>query len=188
MQIRVKNLNRGQRGIYVDGGLVFVDGNGTGTFTGASSDEVEAASKIDGLKVQSRSSDQDEWTDHFKEEMPEEKPWLALATDDAGNNFKPLPDATWYVGMAVSGERPDGPQGYKWVKVGAVDAPVEPAPEPEPAPIDEYAELVKGNMPDVIAAVTAENADAIGKAEENREGGPRKGVMKAVEEAMADNA
>jgi hypothetical protein len=153
------------------------------------------------LKVQSRDGDGGEWTDHFKEEMPEEKPWLALATDDAGNNFKPLPDATWYVGMAVSGERPDGPQGYKWFKVGGdmeaaatnevapvpAELAAEPVAEPEPAPVDEYAELVKGTMPDVVAAITTDNANAIGKAEENREGGPRKGVMKAVEEAMADN-
>lgn len=195
MQIRVKNLNRGARGVYVSGDLVFVGGGETATLTGASAEERDAAAKMDGLKVQSRIGTEGDWTDHFKEEMPEEKPWLALATDDAGSNFKPLADGTWYVGMAVAGERPDGPSGYKWVKVGSVDggmeapssakdeaAPVEPVKDDAPFDADK---LVEGNAADVIKAITADNATAIGDAEEKREGGPRKGVMKAVEEAIA---
>lgn len=204
MQIRVKNLNRGARGVYVGGDLQFVGGGETATLTGATAEERDAAAKMDGLKVQSRLGQDSDWTDHFKEEMPEEKPWLALATDDAGSNFKPLTDQTWYVGMAVAGERPDGPAGYKWVKVGSVDGgmeapspakneaapvePVEPVVVDEPAkdgePID-YAALVDDTSPNVIAKITPENAAAIGDAEEKREGGPRKGVMKAVEEAIA---
>lgn len=190
MQIRVKNLNKGPRGIYVNSDLVFVGGGDTSTFTGATADERDAAAKMDGLKVQSRLGQDGDWTDHFKEEMPEEKPWLALATDDAGSNFKPLTDGTWYVGMAVAGERPDGPMGYKWVKVGgdmeAVSEPVpaEPAKDDDPATFD-AAKVVEGNAADVIKAITPDNAAAIGDAEEKREGGPRKGVMKAVEEAIA---
>lgn len=206
MQIRVKNLNKGARGVYVGSDLVFVGGGETSTFTGATADERDAAAKMEGLKVQSRLGQDGDWTDHFKEEMPEEKPWLALATDDAGSNFKPLTDGTWYVGMAVAGERPDGPMGYKWVKVGSVNggmeassptkdeaAPVEPV-EPEPVVVDEpakddepvdYAALVDDTAPNVIAKITPDNAAAIGDAEEKREGGPRKGVMKAVEEAIA---
>lgn len=191
MQIRVKNLNKGQRGIYVEGALVFVDGNSTANFTGATADERDNAAKMEGLKVQSRLGQDGDWTDHFKEEMPEEKPWLALATDDAGSNFKPLTDQTWYFGMAVAGERPDGPMGYKWFKVGgdmeaaspAKDEPV-PAEPAKPAEFD-VAKVVEGNAADVIKAITKDNAAAIGDAEEKREGGPRKGVMKAVEEAIA---
>lgn len=203
MQIRVKNLNKGPRGVYVSGDLVFVGGGDTSTFTGATAEERDAAAKMEGLKVQSRLSEGADWADHFKEEMPEEKPWLALATDDAGSNFKPLTDQTWYVGMAVAGERPDGPMGYKWVKVGSVDGgmsdsvetvvpvePVKPAPVvvDKPAKDDEpvnYAAIVDDTAPNVIAKITPDNAAAIGDAEEKREGGPRKGVMKAVEEAIA---
>lgn len=187
MQIRVKNLNKGQRGIYVNGELVFVDGGGTSTFTGATADERDAAAAIEGLKVQSRQGDSGEWTDHFKEEMPQERPWIAIATDADGTNFKPLPnaDGAWYIGMAVGGERPDGAGGYKWIKVGGDVEAGETHKEEEPVATDLDA-LVAGNAPDVIAAITKDNAAQIGDAEEKRDGGPRKGVMKAVEEAMAD--
>lgn len=198
MQIRVKNLNKGARGVYVGGELKFVSGGDTSTLTGATAEERDAAAKMEGLKVQSRLGQDGDWTDHFKEEMPEEKPWLALATDDAGSNFKPLTDGTWYVGMAVAGERPDGPMGYKWVKVGSVDGGMEadkPSNEVDTAPVDPVGDgkpvefdankVVEGNAADVIKAITADNAAAIGDAEEKREGGPRKGVMKAVEEAIS---
>lgn len=185
MQIRVKNINKGQRGIYVNGELVFVDGNATSTFTGASAAERDAAMEIDGLKVQSRQGDSGDWTDHFKEEMPQERPWIAIATDKDGTNFKPLTDAdgAWYIGMAVGGERPDGAAGYKWVKVGGDMEAGEPHSEEEPVATD-FDALVAGNAPDVIAAITKDNATQIGDAEEKRDGGPRKGVMKAVEDAM----
>jgi len=186
MQIRVKNLNKGHRGIYVNGELVFVDGGGTSTFTGATADERDAATAIEGLKVQSRQGDSGDWTDHFKEEMPQERPWIAIATDADGTNFKPLTDAdgAWYIGMAVGGERPDGAGGYKWAKVGGdVEAST---PVQEEAVATDFDVLVAGNAADVIKAITKDNAAQIGDAEEKRDGGPRKGVMKAVEEAMAD--
>lgn len=192
MQIRVKNTNKGQRGLYADGDLVFVDAGATSNFTNVSASERDAAAEIDGLRVQSRQSANADWVDHFKEEMPAEKPWLALSNDPNGADYKPLPDGAWYVGMAVAGERPDGAGGYKWVKVGATgpDEGVNGGDEAEADAVDsdtppvDYAELVKGNAADVIAKVTADNAAAIGDAEEKREGGPRKGVMKAVEDAI----
>lgn len=192
MEIRVKNTTKGQRGLYADGDLVFVDAGATSNFTNVSAAERDAAAEIDGLRVQSRVAHDGEWTDHFKEDMPLERPWLALSNDPSGADYKALPDGAWYVGMAVAGERPDGAGGYKWVKVGGDAEGVNGSDEAEADAVDsdtppvDYAELVKGNAADVIAKVTADNAAAIGDAEEKREGGPRKGVMKAVEDAIAD--
>jgi len=209
MQIRVKNTNKGARGAYINGELVFVDGGATSTFTDASAADRDIAAAMDGLKVQSSNDGGKTWTDHFSEQMPEEKPWIALATDASGGNFRPLKDidGVWYVGMAVAGERPEGFAGYSWVKVGGdegqgvVDIPVieadiiEPVAEPElpegagnepePEPATDYVALVNDTAPNVIDKITPENAMDIGAAEEKREGGPRKGVMKAVEEALA---
>lgn len=189
MQIRVKNTNTGGRGFHLgDDGLVFVDAGATATFAHATAEERDHVATIKGLKVQSRQGMDGDWTDHFQEEMPTERPWLAIATDASGGNFKPLTDVAdvWYVGTAVAGERPEAASAYTWTKVGGAD--VAPVVEPEPAPVNDTpttAELVEGNMPDVIAAITPANAMDIGIAEEARVGGPRKGVMKAVEDALA---
>jgi hypothetical protein len=184
MQIRVKNLNKGGRGIYVNGELVEIGGGETVTFNGASAVERDAAAEVDGLKVQSRTANDGDWTDHFKEEMPEEQPWIAYASDANGTDFTPVDARAWYVGHAVAGERPDSAAAYKWVKVGGDMEAGEPQREEEPV-VTDFDDLVKHGAPDVIRAITAENAAQIGDAEEKREGGPRKGVMKAVEEAMA---
>jgi len=190
MEIRVKNTTKGSRGIYAGGELCFVDAGSTANFTNVSADERDAAAEIDGLRVQSRANAGADWADHFKEDMPLERPWLALSNDPNGADYKALPDGAWYVGMAVAGERPDGAGGYKWVKVGSSDEGVNGSDEAEADAVDsdtppvDYAELVKGNAADVIAKVDKDNAAAIGDAEEKREGGPRKGVMKAVEDAI----
>jgi hypothetical protein len=187
MQIRVKNMCKGSRGLYISGDLTFVNGGDTATFNDASAAERDAAAAVEGLKVQSRQGDSGDWTDHFKEEMPQERPWIAIATDKDGTNFKPLTnaDGAWYIGMAVGGERPDSAGGYKWVKVGGDMEAGEPQSEEEPVATD-FDALVAGNAADVIKAITKDNAAQIGDAEEKRDGGPRKGVMKAVEDAMED--
>jgi len=184
MQIRIKNTNLGARGAYISGELVFIGGGATATYSNATDDDVTIASGIDGLKVQS-SEDGNSWKDHFTEVMPEEKPWVAIATDAQGGNFKIIEGNPWMVGTALSSEKPESYAAFTWAKIGDAEVAAivaEPAPEPEP----DYVELVKGNATDVIVAITAENADQIGAAEENRKGGPRKGVMKAVEEAMVE--
>lgn len=215
MEIKVKNSAKGQRGIYAGGELVWIDGGQTGTFTGATKAEAEAAASYPELFV---------WADGkpLSEEKPqEEKPWLVIARDTDGADMKVIElDGRWMIGMTVASERPKGPQGYTFVKIGGdmsalPESAVQPEPAPEPAievsggveadqaseaqavedapaPVDlAPTELVEKNAPDVIAEVEKADADRLGaiKAAEMKRPGPaRKGVMKAIEDRELDLA
>jgi hypothetical protein len=190
MQIRVKNTGRGSKGIWVGGELVFVDGGAMGAFTGASATERDEAAKDPALRVQSRAGSNDDWTDHFKEGMPEERAWLAIARDSEGTDMKVIDlGDRWMIGTIVASERPEGPQGYEWHKIGGDMEALPPAVAvpAEPEAFDAVA-LVAGNAPDVIAALSNADAERVGiicDAEGKRDGGPRKGVMKAADERLA---
>lgn len=212
MELKVKNANKGQRGFWAGGELVFVDGGQTGTFTGASKSEAEAAAAIAGMEV---------WADGkaMTEQKPQaEKPWLVIARSADGTDMKTIDlGDRWMIGMAIASERPEGPSGYTFVKIGGdmevlpetAVVPAEHEPEAvgsevaEPVTVvtqDGHVEsvdpeafdaagLVAGNAAEVVKALDGASPDRVAlikAAEEAREGGPRKGVMKAVEDAHAD--
>lgn len=216
MQLRIKNTNRGQRGVYIDGDLAFIDAGTTGTFTNASDQERDAAAAIDGLMVES-STDGKEWTSHYRPEPETITPFLAVATDADGSNMRVITlNGEWFIGAATASKQPENASGYTWSHIGSVGdtgggseiigggmeaaSPVLMASE-EPVPADDPTEdgafdraaadaIVTGNaatVNDFIATATPEQLALLAAAEADREV-PRKGVMKAIEERRATPA
>jgi hypothetical protein len=204
MELKVTNNNKGQRGIYAGGDLVFVDAGKTGTFTGVTKQEADDAAKIDGFRV---------WLDGkqiTEDKPPAERPWLVIARDPSGEGMRKidLSDGEWFVGTAIASDRPASPLGYSFTKIGGnveavpetVVVPAEPeitvqpspaddTPAPEPVPDSPAAALVAGNARDVVEAIEKADPDevaAIASAENAREGGPRKGVLKAIADRRDD--
>lgn len=121
-KLRVTNLAKGPRGIYVAGRLVFVDGGKTRTFSDATEEEISAAANVRDFRVQS--GNEGDWEELTKIAPPKERAHLVVATDGLGGNLRhiPLRDGEWFVGFAVASDAPDNASGFSYVKIGGADA------------------------------------------------------------------
>ena len=196
MKLRIQNNAKGERGIYVEKELRFIAAGATQTFDNATPGDVQQAAKSKEFRVQS-SEDGKEWEDHTVVELPEARPFLAVASGARGEGVRyiPLEPGEWFVGTALVSDAPEGAQGYEWVKVGAVAVAAESAPDYR-TPVsttttgggeeDNFnaAAYVNDKMPDVVAGIAtmdAERLQSVKEAELATEK-PRKGVLTAIEE------
>lgn len=199
MKLRIQNNARGARGIYVNEELVFVAAGATQTYSKALASERDDAAAVAEFRVWTDTGEG--WEEVTKaKDAPVARPFLAIAKGSKGENMRSvdLDEGEWFLGTALVSDKPDGPQGYEWVKVGAgvqTDAPEVPVANYR-APVEtmnvgggsafDPAVFVNDLMPDVIANLegkTPEQLAAILAAENSREK-PRKGVTNAVEEML----
>jgi len=193
MKLRIKNNAKGERGLYIDGELLFIGSGVTRTFEKASASERDEAAGNTDFTVQS-STDGEKWEDHSPVVVPDQRQWLAIATDSLGANMRyvPLDAGEWFLGTAVGSEQPANPQGFTWDKIGGGAILVESRPVQDgdrkvsEGEFDPEA-VIAGNAPDVIDALSGlskEQLELLKIAETDREK-PRKGVITAIDEALA---
>jgi len=117
-RLRIQNKASGDRGVYIGGELFFIKSGSTQTWDNATDAEVEEVTPNRDFRAQAHRDG--EWVDLSPIVLPDARPWLALATDAAGGNIRylDLREGEWYVGTALSSEKPGGPEGYAWTKVG----------------------------------------------------------------------
>jgi len=185
MKLRITNNAKGGRGIWFGGILEEVAAGQTRTFSGVTPEEIEEAVSKRDFRVQS-SDDGDKWAELSRYEAPAQKPYIVIATDRLGGNYRvvELREGEWFIGSAIASERPEKATGYSYEKIGGESATA--AIKPTEGEFDPEA-VIAGNAPDVIDALSglsAEQLELLKIAETDREK-PRKGVITAIDEALA---
>ena len=180
-KLRVTNLTKGPRGIYVAGRLVFVDGGKTRTFSDATEEEISAAANVRDFRVQSGVDGN--WEELTKIAAPKERPHLVVATDGLGGNLRhiPLRDGEWFVGFAVASDAPDNASGFEYVKIGGTDSA--PLTEGDFVPL-EYLNQPAAKLE--FEGRSKEVLEALLEAEKSDQGKQRKGVIATLEELLTE--
>lgn len=124
-KIRIQNKANGERGVYEAGELTFIGRGATRTFPNMNDAEVVAVSESKEFRVQ-RQLANGEWEELSKIEMPEQRPFLAVATDSDGGNYRiiPLNEGEWFIGTAIASDQPDNATGFDYAKIGGTSVPM----------------------------------------------------------------
>lgn len=190
-KLRITNNAKGERGVYIAGELIFIGAGRTRTFSNATAEEVAVASASKEFRVQS--GEEGAWEELSYIDMPEQRPFLVIATDSTGANFRrvPLNEGEWFIGTALSSDAPDTAEGYTYTKIGGTtDAPLTEKAAVASHEFDALSYLDQnGNT--VIASLkdkSPEVLEALLAAERSDDGKKRKGVIAALEELLTEPA
>lgn len=181
-KIRIQNKANGERGVYEAGELTFIGRGATRTFPNMNDAEVVAVSESKEFRVQ-RQLANGEWEELSKIEMPEQRPFLAVATDSDGGNYRiiPLNEGEWFIGTAIASDQPDNATGFDYAKIGGTSVPM-----------TEDAAIASGEFdPVAFLDKPAAQLDFEGKPlelllETERANKNRKGVIATLEEMLTE--
>lgn len=182
-KIRIQNKANGERGVYEAGELTFIGRGATRTFSNMNDAEVVAVSESKEFRVQ-RQLANGEWEELSKIEMPEQRPFLAVATDSDGGNYRiiPLNEGEWFIGTAIASDQPDNATGFDYAKIGGTSVPM-----------TEEAAIASGEFdPVAFLNTAAKNLDFTDKPQEmlillletEKANKDRSGVIATIEELL----
>lgn len=191
-KVKIHNLARGARGGFI-GEESFEIGPGSArTFDEVSEADLKALVAKDYYRVQTFEGGN--WVDQSNTAIPNEKPWIAIASGAKGERMRviPLEDGECFVGMVRASDQPESVAGYEWTLIGGVsEVVVSVADYRAPMSVIQTGGgtafdpkiYVADLMPDVIAGLADMDVDKLDrvKAAELASEKPRKGVLNAIE-------
>lgn len=183
-KLRITNVSKGPRGVWIAGVMEEVGSGKTRTFSKFTAEDKETLAANKDFRVQS--GDDGAWEELSKFEAPPQRPYLVLATDSKGGNFRvvELREGEWFLGTAVASDRPELAGGYSYAKIGG-----------EVAPLTEAAAIASGEFdPVAFLNTAAKNLDFTNKPQEmltllletEKANKDRSGVIATIEELLTE--